>query len=177
MVAIKFWTCSKQSQKGRLGGRSNEAEGTQRHRHGCRMNAQWSANDSHVIYAFYCKAQPLNVGDVSASPLPLMACFERWQWRPLCLHSATMATLEYPCQWFCLLSASFMRLAVPPHPVFKCYAAVGHPGHIHICITLPIWVNKSTISYTIRVFYIHMGKGKCTAWHIYPKYNDLVSHS
>ena len=77
--------------------RSNEAEGTQRHRRGCRMDSQWSANDRHIVCAFYCKAQSLNVGDVSASPVPL-----------LCLHSATMATLEHPCRWFCLLSASFI---------------------------------------------------------------------
>ena len=44
-----------QSQKGRRGGwslngRSKEAEGTQRHRRGCRMDAQWPVNDRLVIY-------------------------------------------------------------------------------------------------------------------------------
>ena len=54
-----------------------------------------------------------------ATSVPPIAYFERWLWRPLCLHSATMATLEHPCRGFCLLSASFTRLVVPPHPVFK----------------------------------------------------------
>ena len=48
MVALKFWACSKQSHKGRRGGRSltgrsNEAGGRHTHRHGGRMDAQWSA--------------------------------------------------------------------------------------------------------------------------------------
>ena len=75
MVVLKFWTYSKQSQNGRRGGwslngRSNESEGTQRHRCGCRMDAQWSANGRHVIDAFGRKAQTLNVGDTSVSRVP-----------------------------------------------------------------------------------------------------------
>ena len=42
-----------------------------------------------------------------------MASIERSLWRPLCLHSATTATLEPPCQWFCLHSAFFVRHVVP----------------------------------------------------------------
>ena len=42
-----------------------------------------------------------------------MASIERSLWRPLCLHSATTATLEPPWQWFCLHSAFFVRHVVP----------------------------------------------------------------
>ena len=42
-----------------------------------------------------------------------MASIERSLWRPLCLHSATTATLEPPWQWFCLHSAFFARPVVP----------------------------------------------------------------
>ena len=42
-----------------------------------------------------------------------MASIEGSLWRPLCLHSATTATLEPPRQWFCLHSAFFVRHAVP----------------------------------------------------------------
>ena len=42
-----------------------------------------------------------------------MASIERSLWRPLCLHSATTATLEPPWRWFCLHSAFFVRPAVP----------------------------------------------------------------
>ena len=41
-----------------------------------------------------------------------MASIERSLWRPLCLHSATTATLEPPWQWFCLHSAFFARPVV-----------------------------------------------------------------
>ena len=42
-----------------------------------------------------------------------MASIERSLWRPLCLHSATTATLEPPWQWFCLHFAFFTRPVVP----------------------------------------------------------------
>ena len=42
-----------------------------------------------------------------------MASIERALWRPLCLHSATTATLEPPWRWFCLHSAFFARPVVP----------------------------------------------------------------
>ena len=48
------------------------------------------------------------------SPRPI-ASIERSLWRPLCLHSATTATLEPPWQWFCLHSASFVQPVVPLH--------------------------------------------------------------
>ena len=62
MAAVNFWTCSKQSHKGRRGGwllkgGSKEAEGRHKHCRGCRMEAQWSpnANGRQVIDAFCCK--------------------------------------------------------------------------------------------------------------------------
>ena len=42
-----------------------------------------------------------------------IASIERSQWRVLCLHSATTATLQPPWQWFCLRSASFARPVAP----------------------------------------------------------------
>ena len=54
IVAVKFWACSKQSHKGRQGGRSltgrsKEAGGRQTHRRSGRMDAQWSAIGRPVI--------------------------------------------------------------------------------------------------------------------------------
>ena len=42
-----------------------------------------------------------------------MESIERSLWRPLCLHSATTATLEPQWQWFCLHSAFFACPVVP----------------------------------------------------------------
>ena len=41
-----------------------------------------------------------------------VASIERPRWRPVCLHSATTATLQPPWQCFCLHSASFARPVV-----------------------------------------------------------------
>ena len=56
MVAVKFWACSKQSHKGRRGGRSltgrsKEVGWRHTHRRGRRMDAQWSAIGRPVINA------------------------------------------------------------------------------------------------------------------------------
>ena len=97
--------------------RSNEAEGTQRHRGGCRMDAQWSAIDCHVIYAFYCKAQSLNVGDVSASlvlPLCHLCVSNSVLWTmtvkttllPFSDHGDAWASMSMVLPSFCLLYAT-----------------------------------------------------------------------
>ena len=62
MVAGKFWACSKQSHKGRRGGRSltgrsKEAGWRHTHRRGRRMDAQWSAigrpvKNANIVYQF-----------------------------------------------------------------------------------------------------------------------------
>ena len=62
MVAVKFWACSKQSHKGRRGGRSltgrsKEAGWRHTHRRGRRMDAQWSAigrpvKNANIVYQF-----------------------------------------------------------------------------------------------------------------------------
>ena len=75
MVTIKFWTCSKQPQKSRrrgwsLNGRSKEAEGTQRHCRGGKMDAQWSANGRHVINALCSNSHSLNLGGAFGSLVP-----------------------------------------------------------------------------------------------------------
>ena len=62
MVAVKFWACSKQSHKGRRGGRSltgrsKEAGWRHAHRRGRRMDAQWSAigrpvKNANIVFQF-----------------------------------------------------------------------------------------------------------------------------
>ena len=100
MVAVKFWACSKQSHKGRRGGRSltggsNEAGGRHTHRHGGRIDAQWSAIGRPVKNTYCCE----HCVSIWATLLPSLyhhcasfgrpiASIERSQWRPLCLHSA-----------------------------------------------------------------------------------------
>ena len=59
-VAVKFWACSKQSRKGRRGGRSftccsKEAGGRHTHCRGRRMDAQWSAIVWPVKNAYCCE--------------------------------------------------------------------------------------------------------------------------
>ena len=54
-----------------------------------------------------------------------LASVERSLWRPLCLHSATTATLEPPWQWLCLHAAFCTRL-VP-----LCTAVFGDSRKAH----------------------------------------------
>ena len=105
MVAVKFWACSKQSHKGRRGGRSltgrsKQAGGRHIHRRGGRMDAQWSAIGRPVKNTYCCE----HCVSIWAMLLPSLyhhcasfgrpiAPIERSRWRPLCLHSATTATL------------------------------------------------------------------------------------
>ena len=46
-----------------------------------------------------------------------IASTEQPMWQPLCLHSATTATLEPPWQWFCVHSASFALPVVPLYSI------------------------------------------------------------
>ena len=131
MVAEKFWACSKQSHKGLRGGRSltgrsKEAGGRHTHRHGGRMDAQWSAIGRPVKNTYCCE----HCVSIWATLLPslyhhcasfgrLIASIERSQWRPLCLHSATTATLQPPWQWFCLHSASFAWPVAPLQQIWS----------------------------------------------------------
>ena len=110
------------SDKGRRGGRSltgRSKEAGWRHTHGRgrRMDAQWSAIGRPEKKCEHCLS-------IWATRLPSlyhhcasfgrpMASIERSLWWPLCLHSATTATLEPPWQWFCLHSAFFARPVVP----------------------------------------------------------------
>ena len=103
MVAVKFWACSKQSHKGRRGGRSltgrsKEAGGRHTHRHGGRMDAQWSAIGRPIKNTYCCE----HCASIWATLLPPwyhhcasfgrpIASIERSQWRLLCLHSATFS--------------------------------------------------------------------------------------
>ena len=115
----------KKSHKGRRGGRSltgrsKEPGGRHTHRRGGRMDAQWSAIGRPVKNTYCCE----HCVSIWATLLPSLyhhcasfgrpiASIERSQWRPLCLHSTTTATLQPPWQWFCLHSASFARPVAP----------------------------------------------------------------
>ena len=118
MVAVKFWARSKQSHKGRRGGRSltgrpKEAGWRHTHRCGRRMDAEWSPSKKceHCV-SIWATRLPSLYHHCASFGRP-MASIERSLWRPLCLHSATTATLEPPWQWFCLHSAFFARPVVP----------------------------------------------------------------
>ena len=94
---------------------------------GGRMKAQtspWSENGCTVVGHWSPSKKCEHCVSIWATSLPSlyhhcasfdrpMASIERSLWRPLCLHSATMATLEPPWQWFCLHSAFFARPVVP----------------------------------------------------------------
>ena len=115
---VKFWACSKQSQKGRRGcrsftGRSKEAGGRHTHHSGRKMDAHWSAIGRLVKNARCCE----HCVSIWATLLPSLcdhcasldrpiAFVERSMWRPLCLHSATTAsTLPYCAIYYATTAA------------------------------------------------------------------------
>ena len=115
MVTLKFWACSKQSHKGRRGVRSLKGGRMKAHpspwsQNGCTVVGHWSPNKK-------MRTLCINLSDTSALLVPPLcrplASNERSLWWPLCLHSATTATLEPQWQWFCLHSAFFVRPFVP----------------------------------------------------------------
>ena len=138
MDAMVFWACSKQSHKGRQGGRSltgrsKEAGGRYRHRRGRRMDAQGSVI-GRLIKNAHCYKHCVSISAMflppsyhhGASFCRPIASIEWSLWRPLWLHSVTMATLEPPWRWFCLHSASFAR---PVKPLQEFLVAQGtHEG-------------------------------------------------
>ena len=78
-VIVKFWACSKQSHKGRRGGRSltghsKEAGGRHTHRRGRRMDARWSAIGRLVNKCVLLWTLCIDLSDASAFLVP-----------PLCL--------------------------------------------------------------------------------------------
>ena len=80
---------------------------------GCTVVGHWSPSKKceHCVSIWATRLPPLY--HHCASFGRPMASIERSQWRLLCLHSATTATLEPPWQWFCLHSAFFARPVVP----------------------------------------------------------------
>ena len=54
-----------------------------------------------------------------------IASIERSQWRLLCLHSATTATLQPPWQLFCLHSAFFVRPVAPLQQIWSFKEGTG----------------------------------------------------
>ena len=103
-VAVKLWTCSKLSYEVQrrcwlLNVCPHGADRIHTHCRGCRImrvHAQWSASGHLIINAFCCKPY-LSIWAMIASILPPWCliwstnrvCFERYLWRPLCLHSTS----------------------------------------------------------------------------------------
>ena len=118
MVAVKFWACSKQSHKGRRGGRSltgrsKEAGWRHTHRRGRRMDAQWSAIGRPVKMRTLC----INLSDTSAflvPPLCLLWTTNDVHWAitvattvpPFSDHGNTWATMAMVLPSLCLLCAT-----------------------------------------------------------------------
>ena len=94
---------------------------------GGRMRARtspWSQNGCTVVGHWSPSKKCKHCVSIQATRLPClshhcasfgrpMMSIEQSLWRPLCLHSATTATLEPQWQWFCLRSAFFVRPPVP----------------------------------------------------------------
>ena len=80
---------------------------------GCTVVGHWSLSEKceHCVSIWATRLSSLH--HHCASFGRPMASIERSLWRPLCLHSATTATLEPPWQWFCLHFAFFARPVVP----------------------------------------------------------------
>ena len=80
---------------------------------GCTVVGHWSPskNSEHCVSIWATRLPSLYLHCASFGRP--MASIERSLWRPLCLHSATTATLEPPWQWFCLHSAFLARPVVP----------------------------------------------------------------
>ena len=80
---------------------------------GCTVVGHWSSSKKweHCV-SIWATRLPSLYHHCASFGRP-MAFIERSLWRPLCLHSATTATLEPPWQWFCLHSAFFARPVVP----------------------------------------------------------------
>ena len=125
-VLSMFKTVAQRSPGGgrSLTGRSKEAGGRYRHRRGRRMDAQGSVI-GRLIKNAHCYKHCVSISAMflppsyhhGASFCRPIASIEWSLWRPLWLHSVTMATLEPPWRWFCLHSASFAR-PVKPLPEF-----------------------------------------------------------
>ena len=94
------------------GGRM-KAHTSPRSQNKCTVVGHWSPSKKceHCVSIWATRLPPLY--HHCASFGRPMASIERLLWRPLCLHSATTATLEPPWQWFCLHSAFFARPVVP----------------------------------------------------------------
>ena len=89
---------------------------------GCTVVGHWSPRKKYVLLWTLC----INLSNASAFLVPQLyllcrpiASTERSQWRPLCLHSATTATLQPTWQWFCLHSASFARPVAPKQQLWS----------------------------------------------------------
>ena len=118
-VAVKFWACSKQSHKGRRGGRSltgrpKEAGGRHTHRRGRRMDARWSAIGRPVNKGILLWTLCIDLSDASAflvPPLCLLCPTSSVHWEitvattvpPFGNHSNPWATLAMVLPPFCLL--------------------------------------------------------------------------
>ena len=85
---------------------------------GCTMVGHWSPRKKYVLLWIWATLLPSLYHHYASFGRPI-ASIERSQWRQLCLHSATTATLQTPWQWFCLHSASFVRPVAPLQQIWS----------------------------------------------------------
>ena len=117
-VLSMFKTVAQRSPRRSVAHRSHKGGRMKAHtspwsQNGCTLVGHWSPSKKceHCVSIWATRLPPLY--HHCASFGRPMASVERLLWRPLCLHSATTATLEPPWQWFCLHSAFFARPVVP----------------------------------------------------------------
>ena len=80
---------------------------------GCTVVGHWSPSEKcEYCVSIWATRLPSLYHHCASFGRP-MASIGRLLWRPLCLHSATTATLEPPWQWFCLHSVFFAPPVVP----------------------------------------------------------------
>ena len=97
MIAVKFWTCSKQSQKGRL----HVAQRRQEEITSIAVVAEWMHRGRPrkictllwTFWSIWAMLLPPLYHHYASFGRPIVS-IDRPLWRPLCLHSATTATLE-----------------------------------------------------------------------------------
>ena len=117
-VLSMFKTVAQRSLRRSVANRSLKGGRMQAHtspwsQNGCTVVGPWSPSKKcdHCVSIWATRLPPLY--HHCASFGRPMASIEWLLRRPLCLHSATTATLEPPWQWFCLHSAFFARPVVP----------------------------------------------------------------
>ena len=122
-VLSMFKTVAQRSPRRAVAHRSLEGGRRKAHtspwwQNGCTMVGHWSPRKKYVLLWIWATLLPSLYHHCASFGRPI-ASIERSQWRPLCLHSATTATLQTPWQWFCRHSASFVRPVAPLQQIWS----------------------------------------------------------